>query len=141
MIACSVSSLAAGIKYDPIRQGRHLTSRLYPLTAFIYRLTAFRMILYLSILTANQTIDSLFLLLIERHLPNTIEALVQFQVAYPTQPTNSWLFPEIFYVQNLKISLILRQCWTVLRQQIVVTGRLGHKVRRRGIQRSVYKSR
>ena len=44
---------------------------------------------------------------------------MQFQAEYPTQPTNSWLFREIFYVQNSKISLILRRCWTVLRQQIV----------------------
>ena len=41
MIACSVSSLAAGITIKPIGQGRHLPSHLYPLTAFNYRLTAF----------------------------------------------------------------------------------------------------
>ena len=34
MIACSVSSLAAGITIKPIGQGRHLPSHLYPLTAF-----------------------------------------------------------------------------------------------------------
>ena len=41
MIACSVSSLAAGIVEEPIRQGRHLTSNVYPLTAFIYRLPSY----------------------------------------------------------------------------------------------------